>query len=606
MIPGFLTSEFVFDFISKVDFLSCLDESQLLALVPHLEPTLIKSGDILFEQGTLGDCLYLVVNGRLQVFRNYGAENEKFITEIGSGRTVGEMSLLTQETRSGTVTAARDCILLKLKKNDFDGLVAVYPQLAIRLSEYIIKRLQLTQHNYDRPKTNIIKTVLFMPLTNDSRISDYVRFLANKIRSNAKVLYLTAGLLEEKGFKIDNEHLDQQSQNLVNWLNDQENVYDLIFFNGEFGNSTWIEFCKRQSDKVYLVSFNDNSQAFNLSRSYLLPNQRQSNHTTLLLLYDKNTPSEIATKIWLDKFNSKDHLLLDWQNENDLKRLIRIVRNQSIGIVLSGGGARGLAHIGFVKALAELKIPIDFVGGTSMGAVVSGLLATGLDAQSIETMAKEFSQQIKRDWFTYPYISITTGKFITEALKKTFGNQVIEDLALRSFYISTDLSNSKIFIHKQGLLWEAVRASVSLPVIYPPQLHKESILVDGAIMNNLPVDIMVDVYSPRFIVASTVRMHRNKMLEIENISPSFLQIIKNIFKAKNKKQPLSYLSDIITSTMVLHSGVHQKSMEKAADFCVVHNMDNFARSDFSASSDIIEKGYINAMEQLQSLDKFDE
>jgi NTE family protein len=162
-----------------------------------------------------------------------------------------------------------------------------------------------------------------------------------------------------------------------------------------------------------------------------------------------------------------------------------------VGIVLAGGGARGFAHIGIIKALKEAGVPFDHVGGTSMGAILAAGLAQEWDVPELtERMRDVFVSHNPLNDFTLPLIALVRGKKASVALQKNFGDVRIEELPIPFFCVSSDLTTGRIHEHRAGLLWRALRASVALPGILPPVTYHGHLLVDGGVMNNLPVDVM--------------------------------------------------------------------------------------------------------------------
>jgi NTE family protein len=178
----------------------------------------------------------------------------------------------------------------------------------------------------------------------------------------------------------------------------------------------------------------------------------------------------------------------------DVPRVARILTSRGVGLVLSGGGARGFAHIGIVKALREADIPIDLVGGTSMGAILGAGVSL---CWSIDELTDRFRRAFVdgkplRD-YTLPFVSLVSGHKVTRLLQHAFGDVTIEDLPLDFFCVSSNLTTGHSEVHRRGELWRWLRASVAIPGVLPPVVHKGELLVDGGTMNNLPVDAMRDL-----------------------------------------------------------------------------------------------------------------
>jgi NTE family protein len=175
----------------------------------------------------------------------------------------------------------------------------------------------------------------------------------------------------------------------------------------------------------------------------------------------------------------------------DVQRLARVLTGQSVGLVLSGGGARAYAHIGAIQALRERGVPIDFVGGASMGAVVAAGLAMGWDDGEMETrIRKAFVETSPLDDIAFPLVAMTRGLKVKARLDEHFDDIEIADLWLPFFCVSSNLTSGSYHLHRQGVLQDALRASISLPGVLPPVADGNSVLVDGAVMKNFPADVM--------------------------------------------------------------------------------------------------------------------
>ncbi len=157
--------------------------------------------------------------------------------------------------------------------------------------------------------------------------------------------------------------------------------------------------------------------------------------------------------------------------------------------MLGGGGARGFAHLGVLRALAEAGVPIDWVGGTSIGAIIAALVAQGVSPDEALGRCREHFQALKDP--TLPLVSLLAGRRIRGRLDDAFGTLAIEDLPLPYLCISTNLSRAAQAVHERGPVAPALRASISLPGILPPMRLGNDLHVDGGLVNNLPIDVMI-------------------------------------------------------------------------------------------------------------------
>ncbi|QBM90639.1 lysophospholipid hydrolase [Metschnikowia aff. pulcherrima] len=179
-------------------------------------------------------------------------------------------------------------------------------------------------------------------------------------------------------------------------------------------------------------------------------------------------------------------------HKNDFMRLARILSNEAVGLVLGGGGSRGISHVGVVTALEKHGIPVDVIGGTSIGSFVGGLYAKENNIVSIYGMSKKFSSRIGSIWrnifdLTYPVTSYITGYEFNRGISQVFGYHEIEDFWIKYFCNSTNITMSKMEIHERGYAWRFIRASMSLAGLLPPIAYNGSMLLDGGYLDNLPV-----------------------------------------------------------------------------------------------------------------------
>lgn len=180
------------------------------------------------------------------------------------------------------------------------------------------------------------------------------------------------------------------------------------------------------------------------------------------------------------------------QYKNDFLRLARILLNEAVGLVLGGGGSRGISHVGVVTALEKHGIPVDIVGGTSIGSFVGGLYAKESNIVLIYGMSKKFATRVGSIWrnifdLTYPVTSYITGYEFNRGIWKVFGYHEIEDFWIKYFCNSTNITNSEMEIHESGYAWRFIRASMSLAGLLPPIAYNGCMLLDGGYLDNLPV-----------------------------------------------------------------------------------------------------------------------
>jgi len=224
----------------------------------------------------------------------------------------------------------------------------------------------------------------------------------------------------------------------------------------------------------------------------------------------------------------------------------------SIGLALGGGGAKGLAHIGVIQALEEAGIRIDYIAGTSMGALIGAAYASGFPIDTLEKIATETDWKTTAKLFS-PALSASgfiDGKKVKDFLHTIYGDKKIEDLPIPFAATATDISDGKPYVINKGSVLEAVRASISIPVVFTPVQHANAFLVDGGLVNAVPIDIVremgADYVIAVHIVHTVLPSQEKEYIEIqspgaEKHKPVSLETLSHrinefISKVKNQKE----------------------------------------------------------------------
>ncbi|MBV8976780.1 MAG: patatin-like phospholipase family protein [Alphaproteobacteria bacterium] len=434
----------------------------------------LPGGTELKRDGENAQALFLIVTGSLGVFVKDEHGARRMVAHVGAGETVGEMSLISGDKHhSAEIVALRDSELLRISPQGFEALITRHPRVMLNLMRVLVKRLEETTHNAsDRSRPKTFAVIPLQPGLGDEHVSHRIAIALSEMGSNAAVL--------------DRQHADQSAE----WFSAFEDDHDVVLYRGDEPDSAWTHLCMRQADKLLLLARSDRPLP---QRPLDLPShkERAGNLPELLLLHpstgERNLPEHFALRSGL--FESHHHIRA--ANANDIRRLARFIAGRAVGIVLAGGGARGFAHIGVLKALAEAGVPFDHLGGTSMGAIIAAGMACEWSIDELtERVRTAFVDQNPLSDYTFPLIALVRGKKVSTLLQQNFGDVRIEELPKPFFCVSSDLTTGRIHDHRSGALWRALRASVALPGILPPVTHHGHLLVDGGVMNNLPVDVM--------------------------------------------------------------------------------------------------------------------
>jgi len=218
---------------------------------------------------------------------------------------------------------------------------------------------------------------------------------------------------------------------------------------------------------------------------------RSQPRTDLILLHAPDTKQPEGTRHWLKtrKLDAFHHIRID--DRRHFGRLARRLSGTARGVVFSGGGARGYAHLGVQKLMEEQGVRIDYVGGSSMGALLGATLAMGHEYEYVKRLSGRFANRQALFDYTLPLVSLMSSYKLTRFCMEVFGEMRIEDLWTPYFCVSSNLSNGREVLHDRGLLWRAIRSTISLPGVFSPvPLPNGDLLIDGAVLNTFPVDIM--------------------------------------------------------------------------------------------------------------------
>jgi NTE family protein/lysophospholipid hydrolase len=468
-----------------------LDEPALREIEGRLEWFQLRSGELLFREGDTGDHVFIVMNGRLRVTTIDGDGHERVLEEVGRGGAVGEVALLTGEPRSATIHAIRDTHLLRLSRGGFDALLDRHPQAMMQIARAAVWRLRHAAH----PATRRSRPGTFALIAAGPHVP--LAALGRRLEE-ALQAYESAALLGSADVDrmLANPGISQAREEtvvhdaLTAWLDGQERDHGALLLQGDAEWTPWTRRCVMQADRILIVSSaTANPAPGDVERAVEAMGLKA--RTELVLLHPDTTVRPTGTLAWLAQRAVEAHHHVRLGNDQDLKRLARRISGRAVGLVLGGGGARGFAHIGALRALTEAGITIDMLGGTSIGALIAAAAAADVSVEEMERLAATFASPRKLLDRTLPVAALMVGAKVTNLYRRMFGDLMIEDLWLPYFGVSSGLSRAVAVVHQRGPIWRAVRASTAIPAIFPPLLGEDDeVHVDGGVMNNMPLDVM--------------------------------------------------------------------------------------------------------------------
>ena len=266
--------------------------------------------------------------------------------------------------------------------------------------------------------------------------------------------------------------------------------------------------------------------------------------------------------------------------------------------MLSGGGARGFAHIGVVKALREANVPIDTVGGTSMGAILgAGVAMEWTHEQLVERFKRTFVDTNPLSDYTLPLVSLVSGRKVSGLLRREFGELQIEDLNLPFFCVSSNLSTGRIAVHRHGSLWRWLRASVAIPGVLPPIFHNGEVHVDGGAMNNLPVDVMREVGRGP-IIGVDVGADRAFTADFDDVDVPALWKVMSWFRSKKKRVNIF---QILWRAGMVNTTASTMAHREQTDLLLQPQLENMDLLHWKGFERAIELGYRYTLERLAKL-----
>jgi predicted acylesterase/phospholipase RssA/CRP-like cAMP-binding protein len=469
------------------------------SLLEQTEIRHYRSGQVLFEEGDPPDGLYIAVSGKLIVETTNQDGQRRKMAEVHAPETVGELALLANSNRTSTVIAARESTLALLSRAAFDEIIAPRAQLLLQLSRLVVNRhvANIREEVGNAADRNfvVIPLDVRLPLRRFvHQLKSSMRELGSSLSIDSRsfdTLYGRTGA-SQTGFD------DVFNPAIAEWLDDKENRFESLMYVADKEWTPWTRRCVNRADRILLVAnaSPDNDTGIRAMERQLHDMFSQSRirpRIDLVLLHSSDTKQPIGTAKWLDirRLDAFYHVRLN--DKLHFGRLARRMRNCARGIVFSGGGARGYAHLGVHKLIEEQNVEIDYIGGSSMGGLLGAVMAMGHSYASIEELSSTFASKRALYDYTLPLASLMTSSKLTNFCKHVYQSARIEDLWTPFFCVSSNLADGREVIHDKGPLWKVIRSTISLPGIFSPvPMSNGDLLVDGAVLNSFPVDIMLD------------------------------------------------------------------------------------------------------------------
>lgn len=556
-----------------------LDAETLVAIASEIEWFSLPGGACLFEAGEEPDALYIVISGCLGAFARTPDGHTRLVGRVMAGETVGEMALISGKPRTASVLALRDTEMGRFSKRAFETLLLDHPQAMLRIAQLTVQRLESSQRQ-QRGQRSVPKTFTIVPHGNDVDVRGFAEQLVASLNHGARTELVWSG---------------RGSAHTSHWFANVESANDFIVYVADPGITSWSRLCMRQADSFLLVA-RANADAGTWP---ILKAQHESRVTLqrgeLVLLHAGGFVSGAARR-WLTLHPGLAHHHV--RDPRDVARLARLLTGRGVGLALSGGGARGLAHIGVVKALREANVPIDAVGGTSLGAIIgAGVAMEWSHEELVERFRRTFVETNPLNDYTLPLLALVSGRKVTRLLRQEVGERDIEDLALPYFCVSSNLTTGRIAVHRSGPLWRWLRASVAIPGVLPPVFYQGEVYVDGGAMNNLPVDIMREV-GRGLVIGVDVGADRAFTADFDDGDVSGPWKTMAWFRSKKKRLNIF---QILWRAGMVNSAAATMAHREQTDLLLQPPLESVDMLNWRGFDRAIEAGYRYTAERLQKL-----
>ena len=564
------------------------------ALAGIADRVFVPAGQRIYSEGAAVDAAYIIEQGRCRMI--FSRRGKSIVADLGRGDVTGLNMVLRQEPSAGDLYALRDTQLIRLKGSELLSCMAANPPLIVAYSRYMADAF-LRTHGLRAPSSRP-RVFTFFPVSDDPGI-----------RGAADSLLEALGRTHGSGSLVDRTRLrelmgrepaaadDLDRQRVIRWCTEEEAAGRFLLFVCDPTETAWTRWCLEQTDLVVVgARMRDVKEIQRIDGIFAGRSvAREPLQVELLLVHDQNTELPRGTRAWMDLRCRRRHHHVRGGNGADFQRAARLMSDRAVGVVLGGGGARALAHIGVLRALEEAGVPVDVIGGTSMGSVMAAAYAQGWPPQQIlETMREAVPNSKALTDPDFPMISFLSGRKLKGVLEFGFGGHDIEDLWVPYYCISASLTEARMVVHDRGPLARSVQASCSLPGIYPPVHADGQLLVDGGIMNNIPVDVMGSMCSGGSVIAVAVGSGGGQNLELGAARNSTgWGLLRNRLNPLSENERVASIVQVLTWSTTLSGTQYVKELidEGYVDLFLAPPVQEFELLGFHAHQELYDIGY---------------
>jgi len=584
--------------LPAVGIFSDLGADERAALLAELEAQSLKRGDVLVRQGDTADALYIVISGRFAVTLEGRREP---LTEIGPEQPIGEIAFLTGGVRTATVSAMRDSLVLRLGRDDFERIAERCPSIWRTLTAALSQRLAATTAPETTTNNARPRTIAVIRAGSSQVPERFLDKLVSIFAANANTLVLDearATALLARGVALDSAEATQA-------LNEIESSYDYLVFLADAELTPWSQKAIRHADVVLAVAVDGADPTPNtleqLAAAFVDTEARR-----LVIVHERRQPIS-GTARWLRRRDVAMHHHVALDDDGTIARLFRFINGSALGLVACGGGALCAAHVGLYKALIESGFAFDMVGGTSAGAAMTGAFAMGKHPDDIDRGTHDiFVTNRAMQRYTWPRYSLLDHRHYDAQLQRYFAGTNIEDLWVPFFSVSTNLSSYELHRHDRGDLFQAIRASASIPVLLPPVYTADGeMLVDGCLLDNVPIRTMHAKKSGPNVVVS-FHIPELERFEVDySTLPSRAELIRMSINplARGKLPDAPGLTTVLMRSLMANRHDFQRQMKPGDVLFVPPIPSDMGILDWHRHSELVRNAYWWGLEEVQRLQR---
>ncbi|NGY05653.1 patatin-like phospholipase family protein [Solimonas terrae] len=448
----------------------------------------VTSGQLLFARGAPSDHIYIVATGRLRATLADGRTTD-VITRL---QPTGEIGAVLGEAHSADVYAVRDSVLVRLPSEPVLQSFEQFPEALLRLTRLIARRLRQNASPKSQVKVHRRNSLAVVPATPSAPAREVAEGLHACLSQLGDAQLVDMNLIEQAFDADDRKAMRADAiaaRRLIEYLNalEAQDVQPIYLADG--GLQRWARRCMAQADRILLViDARDTEPHGEMIEALQASGARAPVDLIIVRGEGVATPDVLG---WRLRTGARSHFYVRPKHPDDYASVARQLTGRGVGLVLGGGGARGFAHIGLLHALRDLRIPIDVVGGSSMGAFFGALLSSGHGIEDIRRIARDtFVEHNYLNDYVLPSVALIRGRKFVRHLHGIFGDQTIESLRRPYFCVSTNLTKGCSATHDRGPLSLWIATSMAVPGVAPPMVYNGELYADGAVANSLPTDVM--------------------------------------------------------------------------------------------------------------------